>query len=116
MWNHCRDLSLHQNRWLCDCHLLELRGWLGNSTAVPRSEEPRCSAPQRLAGERVAATPRSEFACVPEVSPTTMYHEVIEGKNMSLECTVRVSARLLEWPLPLVCSHFLILSSLGIRW
>ena len=85
-------MSLHQNRWLCDCHLLELRGWLGNSTAVPRSEEPRCSAPQRLAGERVAATPRSEFACVPEVSPTTMYHEVIEGKNMSLECTIRVSA------------------------
>ena len=57
---------------------------------MPQSEEPRCRAPQRLIGERIAATPRSEFACVPEVSPTTMYLEVIEGKNMSLGCTIKV--------------------------
>ena len=106
---HNRDLSLHQNRWLCDCHLLELHRWLRNSTAVPQSEEPRCRAPQRLIGERITATPRSEFACVPEVSPTTMYHEVIEGKNMSLECTIKVKVAPFETSfgtlyLSLICS------------
>jgi hypothetical protein len=84
-------LSLHQNRWLCDCHLLELHHWLLNSTAVPQSVEPRCHGPHRLAGEEIAGMADAEFACVPEVSPTTMYLEVIEGKNMSLGCTVKAS-------------------------
>ena len=88
---YSRDLSLHQNRWLCDCHLLELHHWLRNSTAVPQSEEPRCRSPQRLSGEKIAATPSSEFACKPEVAPTTKDLEVIEGKNMSLGCTIKVS-------------------------
>ncbi len=75
---------------MCDCHLLELHRFLLNSSAVPASVEPRCHAPHRLAGNEITALPEAEFACVPEVSPTTMYLEVIEGKNMSLTCTVKV--------------------------
>ena len=84
-----RDLTLHRNAWNCDCHLLELRHWLQNFT-VPNSIEPRCHTPDRLQGETITTLNAEEFACVPEVSPTTMYLEVIEGKNMSLVCTIKV--------------------------
>ena len=86
----CRDLKLHQNRWHCDCHLLNLRNWLQNFT-VPNSIEPRCHSPPRLISESIKKLVPSEFACIPKVSPTSMYLEVIEGKNMSLVCSIEVS-------------------------
>ena len=85
-----RDLKLHQNRWHCDCHLLNLRNWLQNFT-VPNSIEPRCHSPPRLISESIKKLVPSEFACIPKVSPTSMYLEVIEGKNMSLVCSIEVS-------------------------
>lgn len=51
---------------------------------------PKCHSPPRIIGQDVASMPEEEFACIPEVSPTTMYLEVIEGKNMSLVCTIKV--------------------------
>ena len=86
---HFRDLTLHQNRWHCDCHLLALHNWLQNFT-VPNSVEPRCHSPPRLISEPIKALAPTEFACIPKVSPTSMYLEVIEGKNMSLVCTIEV--------------------------
>lgn len=86
---HFRDLTLHQNRWHCDCHLLALHNWLQNFT-VPNSVEPRCHSPPRLINEPIKALAPTEFACIPKVSPTSMYLEVIEGKNMSLVCTIEV--------------------------
>lgn len=83
-----RDLTLHRNRWHCDCHLLELHTWLQNFT-VPYSVEPKCHSPPRLIGEEIKMLQPQEFACIPAVSPTTMYLEVIEGKNMSLVCTIK---------------------------
>ena len=84
-----RDLTLHQNRWHCDCHLLALHNWLQNFT-VPNSVEPRCHSPPRLINEPIKSLAPTEFACIPKVSPTSMYLEVIEGKNMSLVCTIEV--------------------------
>ena len=86
---HCRDLTLHQNRWHCDCHLLALHNWLQNFT-VPNSVEPRCHSPPRLISEPIKSLSPQEFACIPKVSPTSMYLEVIEGKNMSLVCSIEV--------------------------
>ena len=86
---HFRDLTLHQNRWHCDCHLLALHNWLQNFT-VPNSVEPRCHSPPRLISEPIKTLNPKEFACIPKVSPTSMYLEVIEGKNMSLVCTIEV--------------------------
>jgi hypothetical protein len=84
-----RDLTLHQNSWYCDCNVLELHYWLQNFT-VPNSIEPKCKAPSRLAGEEIKSLQQNEFACKPEVSPTTMFLEVVVGKNMSLICNVEV--------------------------
>ena len=90
---HYRDLTLHQNRWHCDCHLLALHNWLQNFT-VPNSVEPRCHSPPRLISEPIKNLSPQEFACIPKVSPTSMYLEVIEGKNMSLVCSIEVRSKL----------------------
>ena len=90
---HYRDLTLHQNRWHCDCHLLALHNWLQNFT-VPNSVEPRCHSPPRLISEPIKSLSPQEFACIPKVSPTSMYLEVIEGKNMSLVCSIEVRSKL----------------------
>ena len=87
-----RDLTLHQNRWHCDCHLLALHNWLQNFT-VPNSVEPRCHSPPRLISEPIKNLSPQEFACIPKVSPTSMYLEVIEGKNMSLVCSIEVRSK-----------------------
>ena len=88
-FDHYRDLTLHGNRWNCDCHLLYLHEWLQNFT-VPYSVRPKCTNPARVKGEEILTLDIEEFACVPEVAPSTMYLEVIEGKNMSLVCKVKV--------------------------
>ena len=74
----------------CECNVLELHYWLQNFT-VPNSIEPKCKAPPRLSGEEIKSQQQNEFACIPEVSPTTMFLEVVVGKNMSLICNVEVS-------------------------
>ena len=83
-----RVLTLHQNDWFCDCHVLELHYWLQNFTKMPNS--PKCDEPRRLAGEEIKSLQPNEFACKPEVSPTSMFLEVVVGKNMSLICNVEV--------------------------
>ena len=67
--------------------------------------EPYCSLPDRISGQLIKVSlsqlltvphsllilqdlSRTELACSPEVSPTATYQEIIQGKNMSLVCTV----------------------------
>ena len=90
-----QGLDSSQNRWHCDCHLLALHNWLQNFT-VPNSVEPRCHSPPRLISEPIKNLSPQEFACIPKVSPTSMYLEVIEGKNMSLVCSIEVRSKLKE--------------------
>ena len=68
--------------------MLELHYWLQNFTKMPNS--PKCDEPRRLAGEEIKSLQPNEFACKPEVSPTSMFLEVVVGKNMSLICNVEV--------------------------
>ena len=80
-------ISLHDNRWSCDCYLRAMRLWLARSN-VPRPIDPVCYAPRRLFGVRINALSLSEFACEPQISPTSMYLTAAEGKNVSLVCRV----------------------------
>ena len=84
-----RDITLHQNGWYCDCHILELHQWLQNFT-MPN--EPKCRSPDRVSGDEIKSLQQNEFSCKPEVSPNSMFLEVVVGKNMSLICNVEVSA------------------------
>jgi len=81
-------VSLHQNPWHCDCQLKNLRDWLTKSN-VPRLFEPVCHTPRRLQGFKVGVISIQEFACLPTVSPTSMYLTVRERKNVSLTCRVK---------------------------
>lgn len=82
-------IDLHHNRWHCDCRLLDLHKWLMTSK-VPITEDPKCSTPNRLIAHSVKTLGPNDLACLPDVSPTTLYLEINEGKNLSLLC--RVSA------------------------
>ncbi|KAH8418812.1 hypothetical protein KR222_008001 [Zaprionus bogoriensis] len=81
-------ISLHSNRWNCDCRLLDIYGWLvGHNT--PLAEEPKCMEPARLKGQVIKGLQRMQLACLPEVTPQSSYTEVSEGRNMSITCLVR---------------------------
>lgn len=82
-------VALERNPWQCDCRLLEVHNWLQNYK-IPHSIEPKCAGPTRLIGEPIRNLEVGDLACLPDVSPTTLYLEIAEGKNISLLC--RVSA------------------------
>lgn len=82
-------VALERNPWQCDCRLLEVHNWLLNYK-IPHSVEPKCAGPSRLVGEPIRNLEVGDLACLPDVSPTTLYLEIAEGKNISLLC--RVSA------------------------
>lgn len=82
-------VALERNPWQCDCRLLEVHNWLLNYK-VPHAVEPKCAGPSRLTGEPIGNLEVGDLACLPDVSPTTLYLEIAEGKNISLLC--RVSA------------------------
>lgn len=80
-------ISLHGNRWVCDCKLMDIYGWL-TTNAVPMIEEPKCFQPQKLQGQQIKSLQSDELACVPTISPTTIYLEIAEGRNISLLCKI----------------------------
>lgn len=82
-------VALERNPWQCDCRLLEVHNWLLNYK-IPHAVEPKCAGPARLIGEPIRNLEVGDLACLPDVSPTTLYLEIAEGKNISLLC--RVSA------------------------
>lgn len=78
-----KGVYFEENPWECDCRLLELRVWLAERN-VANSVEPRCSGPDRLANATLKDVTEENFACAPELSPTTMYQKI--GKtNTSTE-------------------------------
>ncbi|EDS44653.1 kek1 [Culex quinquefasciatus] len=90
--NHVLPGSLHginlqANRWQCDCRLLDVHTWL-NSFNVPQREEPKCSGPLRLAGQTIKSVRQEDLACLPIITPDSLYREIAEGRNMTLTCTV----------------------------
>ncbi|XP_075225342.1 leucine-rich repeat, immunoglobulin-like domain-containing kekkon 2 protein [Lycorma delicatula] len=91
-------IDLHHNPWYCDCKLLDLRAWLLNYN-VPHTVEPKCNGPQRLKGYTVRSLEIDDLACLPDVTPTTLYLEIAEGKNVSLICRVSATpeARVSWW-------------------
>ncbi|XP_065352746.1 uncharacterized protein kek2 [Cloeon dipterum] len=94
-----RGVALDNNPWHCDCKLSELHTWLLNYKNIPQSIEPKCNSPPRLQEAVIKSLDVDDFACLPDVSPTTMYLEIGEGKNVSLLCQVSAvpEARVSWW-------------------
>ncbi|CAL4102302.1 unnamed protein product [Meganyctiphanes norvegica] len=80
-------VDIHNNPWNCDCKLRQLRTWLVKYN-VPSSIEPKCSKPPRLEAKIIKEVEPFDFACIPQVRPSSLFLDVLEGKNVSFECHV----------------------------
>lgn len=87
LFSHMKFCTFPSFSWRCDCRLRSFRLWLADSN-VPREVEASCHGPARLMGIPIASLALTEFACEPELSPTSMYLTVPRGKNVSIVCTV----------------------------
>lgn len=85
--DYLRGIELQGNPWTCDCQLRELHSWL-QSFMISHSAEPVCASPAKYAGRTVKSISGGELACLPDVSPTSFYLEIGEGKNISLLCQI----------------------------
>ena len=92
-----RGISFNGNRWKCDCKLIGLRDFLQNRT-VSIQIDPICAYPDRINGQLIRELPDYELACIPKVSPSSSFEEVISGKNISLVCTVdSIPSSVITW-------------------
>lgn len=83
-----RGINLQNNNWNCDCHLRDLHSWLLNFN-MPHAVEPICSLPERLRKRTIASVVENELACLPKMSPTSVFLETNVGNNITLECLVK---------------------------
>ncbi|XP_022904397.1 leucine-rich repeat-containing protein 24-like [Onthophagus taurus] len=82
-----KGIDLQGNPWDCDCHMLDFHTWL-QTFPMSQLTEPKCKSPVKFMNKPIRIIPQSELACLPDVSPTTFYLEIGEGKNVSLLCQV----------------------------
>lgn len=83
-------VDIHNNPWECDCGMVDLRRWIG-AYRKPLAIEPTCRGPPRLRGRSVRDLAESDLACLPDVYPTSVFLEISEGKNISLQCKVNAT-------------------------
>lgn len=83
-----QGITLLRNKWQCDCHMMDLHAFLANFTKLPVNVIVACMGPPRLAGKEIRSIDMADLACLPDVSPTTLYLEIGEGKNLTLQCKV----------------------------
>ncbi|XP_045480628.1 leucine-rich repeat-containing protein 24-like [Harmonia axyridis] len=83
-----KGVDLYNNPWECDCHIADFHTWL-ERLRVPLSVEPVCNGPPRLEGRVIKTVKSSDLACLPDISPTTFFLELSEGKNVSLVCNIK---------------------------
>lgn len=82
-----KGIDLQGNLWNCDCNMLDLHEWLIHFN-IPPTVQPTCLQPPRLKDRVIKNINVNDLACLPDVSPTNLFIEIDEGKNMSLLCHV----------------------------
>ena len=88
--NSIRELHLHGNPWVCDCHARYLRRWL-DQVNPSRAEPPTCAGPARLRRRAFEAVPLSQFACPPRIREGARTVTAWSGDNVTLSCSVSAS-------------------------
>lgn len=81
-------INMQGNRWNCDCKLIDLHSWLTNYNVPQQFEDPKCTSPERLAGHVIKHLKTDDLACLPQITPSTVFLELTEGRNISLLCKI----------------------------
>lgn len=84
------SISLHRNPWRCDCHLRTFHNWLLNANK-PILVNPVCEEPSIYRGTLINQLKTDDLACAPDVTPSSYYTEMSEGKNVSFICRVNAT-------------------------
>ena len=67
------NFQINDNPFRCDCRLVEFAQWLQDS-GIPRSVEPTCYSPKRLAGKKIINVSIPRLACLPQVEPAATFY------------------------------------------
>lgn len=94
--SYIRNLDIHDNPWLCDCKLREVKQFIDKFN-IQFSFDPICiSGPKKNVGRTFIELSLNDFACVPEVE--VVYNNeplssdkivVLPGSNITLDCRVQ---------------------------
>ncbi|XP_076181505.1 leucine-rich repeat, immunoglobulin-like domain and transmembrane domain-containing protein 2 [Ptiloglossa arizonensis] len=87
--NKLTSIELHDNPWICDCHLREMKMWLVKHN-LPTLQAPQCHEPKQLLNRTFTDLGVDDFACLPILLIASRYAEATIGENASIVC--RVSA------------------------
>ncbi|XP_008552787.1 leucine-rich repeat-containing protein 24 [Microplitis demolitor] len=87
--NKLTSIELHDNPWICNCHLREMKQWLVKHN-LPTLISPICHGPEQLINKPFIDLTIDDFACRPVLMITSRYAEATIGENASIVC--RVSA------------------------
>ena len=87
--NKVTSIELHENPWICDCHLREMKMWLVKHN-LPTLIAPICHGPEQLVNKMFTELHVDDFACRPVLLIASRYAEATIGENASIVC--RVSA------------------------
>ncbi|XP_034942753.1 leucine-rich repeat-containing protein 4C [Chelonus insularis] len=87
--NKLTSIELHDNPWICNCDLREMKVWLVKHN-LPTLIAPVCQGPDQLRNKAFTELTIDDFACRPVLMIASRYAEATIGENASIVC--RVSA------------------------
>ncbi|XP_043256315.1 leucine-rich repeat-containing protein 24-like [Colletes gigas] len=85
--NKLTNIELHENPWICDCHLREMKMWLVKHN-LPTLQAPQCHGPKQLLNRTFTDLAVDDFACRPILQIASRYAEATIGENASIVCRV----------------------------
>ncbi|XP_012270924.1 leucine-rich repeat-containing protein 4C-like [Orussus abietinus] len=95
--NKLTSIELHDNPWICDCHLRELKMWLVKHNLLTLMA-PTCHGPDQLVNRLFTDLSIDDFACRPFILSSSRYVEATIGENASISCRVSaVPAAKIKW-------------------